>query len=389
MPKKELPATDESKKPKPKKTRRGRGEGTIQKRDNGTWYAQVSTGEIKNGVRERITVSAKTKSEVQEELLGLQNKKAAGVLGSRTSQTVKDFFTHWIEHTVKETVSAGTFDRYESNMKLWIVPHIGHIELPKLKAHHIDTVMAAMVDAKRAGQTRCGVRDVLSCGLDYAVLRGLISQNVCDTVPRARFTQKEIRPLNQTQCNAFLKACPKERLGPMWATLALTGARLGEVLALKPSDLNLSARKLTIQRTQARTGKDWIIKVPKTAAARRTITLSKGNVKILADWLRAREKEGNAKSDWLFPSLDGSMPIRSAEPASSFKRIHKASGVPPIRQHDLRHTHATLLLQANEPVKVVSERLGHASILITLKIYAHVLPDMQFAAADTLDRLFG
>ncbi|MGO8684502.1 MAG: site-specific integrase, partial [Thermoleophilia bacterium] len=185
---------------------------------------------------------------------------------------------------------------------------------------------------------------------------------------------------------AFLTAISAERHSPLRHTIAMTGMRRGEALGLRWSDVDLEAGRLAVRRALIPNGRGVIISEPKTAKGRRVIALDPGTVEVLkaqaARQLAEQQQWADNWSDsgYVFTYENGA----SLDPESVsryWRQAVKRSLLPPIRLHDLRHTHATLALQAGIHPKVISERLGHATVSITLDTYSHAIPAMQEEAA--------
>ncbi len=172
----------------------------------------------------------------------------------------------------------------------------------------------------------------------------------------------------------------------------MTGARRGELLGLTWRRLDLDGARMEIAETVVMVGGQPTVSAPKTAHSRRTVALDAETVRVLRDLRRAQAERrlllGTAykDSDLVFCREDGA-PLRPDTVAARFKRLARAAGVPVIRWHDLRHSHATLALQAGVHPKVVSDRLGHASVAFTMDVYSASIPAMQADAADTVAAL--
>jgi integrase len=168
--------------------------------------------------------------------------------------------------------------------------------------------------------------------------------------------------------------------------LAMTGMRRGEVCGIKWDDVDLEAGRLSVRRALIPHGSGVIVSEPKTAKGRRSIALDPGSLEALKAQATQQLDEQNewdgawSDSGYVFTREDGE-PLHPQSVSRSFGRAVKAAKLPEIRLHDLRHTHATLALQAGIHPKVVSERLGHATIAITLDTYSHAIPAMQEEAA--------
>lgn len=174
----------------------------------------------------------------------------------------------------------------------------------------------------------------------------------------------------------------------------MTGVRRGEVVALRWSDVDLAAHRLTVNQAATVIDGAELVAAPKARRSRRAIDLDPDTVSLLQRH-RARQREqflmlgvSATASDRVFTNEVGE-PIRPNSIGQAFRRLVDAAGVPVIRLHDLRHTHATHLLMAGVNVKVVSERLGHSSVSFTLDTYGHVMPGQQAEAAAAAAALLG
>jgi integrase len=203
-----------------------------------------------------------------------------------------------------------------------------------------------------------------------------------------------MQALDPKQVAAFLKACAADRYGLLFAFALGTGMRPSECLALQWKDVDLIAGRVQVRRALVRLKGGWKFADPKTPRSRRTIPLPSTITHQLAAHKVSQARErfrlgaAYASYDLVFATRTG-MPLNLHNVLHQhFKPILEKAGLPRERRlYDLRHTHATMLLQAGVNPKVVSERLGHASITLTLDVYAHVLPTMQQGAADCLEKL--
>jgi integrase len=200
---------------------------------------------------------------------------------------------------------------------------------------------------------------------------------------------------NAQQLRTFLESIETAPLFPAFYLKANTGMRRGEVLGLTWKDVDFESARLSV--TQAVTTTEYRKQVSdlKTAHSRRTIDLDPRTIAVLRAW-RKRQLEQNLRygirsdaAGFVFAQPDGDA-LHPDLFSQTFERLLAKTDLPKIRLHDLRHTHATLLLQAGVPSKVVSERLGHASVAFTMQVYQHILPGMQADAAATFsDTVFG
>jgi integrase len=239
------------------------------------------------------------------------------------------------------------------------------------------------------------VHTVLSFALKKAVELDILPRNVANFVQLPKQTRREMDTLTPDECGLFLDALKGERLAAMFSLALTTGMRPEEYLALKWSDIDLEKGTATVRRALItnRTGGSWHFSEPKTKQSRRTIPLPVSTIQELRTHrrrqLEAKLKLGTAWNDFdlVFASEIGT-PLNPPNVTRAFKKALKDAGIrTSVRLYDLRHTTATLLLQANVNAKVVSERLGHSTIVLTLDTYSHVLPNMQEAATEHLEGL--
>ncbi|MHB2020761.1 MAG: site-specific integrase [Candidatus Xenobia bacterium] len=195
----------------------------------------------------------------------------------------------------------------------------------------------------------------------------------------------------------FLQEVRKDRLFALYVLAITAGLRQGELLGLKWADINLSAAELHVRRTIYRVNRrGWVISEPKTAKGRRMVALPAVAVEALRQHRSAQLEErlaaGSAwqDGDWVFPNTDGCLLERQHLVFRSFKPALERAGLPVLtRFHDLRHAMATMMLEDGTHPKVVQERLGHATISVTLDTYSHVKPQLQREAAAKFDDKFG
>jgi len=311
----------------------------------------------------------------------------------------------WLRQWLKDYASLNTTDRtqesYSSIVVRHIIPSLGNIFITDLQpqqiqSYYADKLSKGRVDGKGGLSARSVVyhHRILSKALDYAVKMGIAIRNVARVVQPPRVQRIIMRTLSADEVVRFLDAARETDYYVYFATLLYTGLRRGELLALRWRNLDLDNATLTVVETAYKLGNgNYVIKEPKTAHSRRTVTLPSSLVELFkayrADQELLRIQLGITLNvdDFVFIRSDGS-PINPSAVTLAFRRIIKRAGLRGIRIHDLRHTHASLMLTAGVHPKVVSERLGHANIGITLDIYSHVLPGLQEAAADKFDRIF-
>lgn len=239
------------------------------------------------------------------------------------------------------------------------------------------------------------VHACLRSALRYALVRRLIDRNPADGAPPPRATRPAVRVLDADDCRRLLDAVAGDELEALYVLAVTTGARLGELLGLRWIDVDLASARLAIRQALVRTGGKWSLDEPKTDQSRRSVALSRRAAKALQTHRirqqRCRLAAGPAWTDHdLLFTDDWGEPLYGAHITERhFKPLLRRAGLPVVRFHDLRHSAATLMLARGVHAKVVSEMLGHASVVLTLDTYSHVIPSMQAIVAEQMDLALG
>ena len=294
-----------------------------------------------------------------------------------------------------------TWAGYRRTLEQYAVPHIGHVPLQQLNAAHLNRLYARLLTSGRADgrgglspRTVRYVHTLIRKSLADGARWGLLERNVADLAdpPRAEVDTSGIRTWSPQQLRSFLAHVRDERLYAAWVVFGTTGMRRGEVLGLRWIDVDLDGARISVRQTLVMVDGEARYSQPKTKRSRRTIDLDEQTVAVLRVW---KARQGAEREQWreawrntglVFTREDGS-PIYPDGWTGTFERLVRAAGLPKVRLHDLRHTHASLLLASGVNPKIVSERLGHHSTAFTLDTYAHVMPGMQRRAAQDLTDL--
>ncbi len=313
-----------------------------------------------------------------------------------TLQSVREYLTkEWLP-AVKATIRPSTYNSYVQHVECHIAPHIGTVKLQKLSGSQVNALYAELAETGRkdgkTGLSPMTIHHVHAClhkACKDAVRWGRISRNPLDAAdpPRKKGDgTKEMKTWTKENLRAFLEAVHDDRLCPLWHTIAMTGMRRGEAIGLRWSDIDLEGGRLAVRRALIPNGREVIVSEPKTVKGRRVIAIDPGTIEVLkAQAARQLEEQNDWDDGWIETGLVFTAENGAALDPESISRYWrqavKKSMLPSIRLHDLRHTHATLALQAGIHPKVVSERLGHATVSITLETYSHAIPAMQEEAA--------
>jgi integrase len=378
-----------------RRRKRGQREGTIRKRGDGRWEGRIALG-WQNGKRRLAYFYGRTRDDVQQLIIKALHDRSQGLPVVADKQTVAGFLAHWLEHTTKPTVRPRTYQSYELLARLHILPDLGNVPLVKLTPEHVEGLLARKLKAGLASQTVRHVRTVLRRALAQALKRGNVVRNVATMVDPPRLERRrQGHVLDAEQARTLLAAADGDRLMAPLLTLALTlGARRGELLGLRWSDLDVETGRVSIQQSVQRyTGTGLQATDPKTERSRRTLNLPQACTRVLRTWRAHQAQERLAAGpEWrdlgyIFTTPLGT-PVDPRNLHRKFKSLIGAAGLPPAtRFHDLRHACATYLLSQGIALRTISDLLGHSSISVTSDVYAHVAPELLEDAANMMDRL--
>jgi len=366
--------------------KRGQNEGSIYKRKDGLWVAQVTIQ------GKHISKYFKLQSEASKWLHNTRTQIQDGLTLAGAQTTLEEFLKQWLI-SYRSSLHPTTSIQYEGIIRLHLIPVLGHLKLKDLRTDQIQALYNAETNKGTSPRMVQYIHTVLRRALNIALRWGLIGRNPALLVTLPKLKRKEMKTLNDSQVRVFLSAAKGLRYEALFWMAVFTGLREGELFGLKWSDLDWGKKHLQVQRQLQRIkGKGMVFAEPKTASGKRMIVLSTATVAKLREHLDHQQQERISAGDrWqeydlLFPSTLGT-PMDPSNMYKDFKDSLKKAGLPDIRFHDLRHTAATLMLQQGTHPKIVQERLGHSSISLTMDTYSHVLPSMQEEAAEKMDEI--
>ena len=297
----------------------------------------------------------------------------------------------WLRDYAEHNVAPSTLERYRGIVEHHLIPALGGLRLRDLRPAHIQAAYGRALAAGGRADGRAGglsARSVLQHhrvlkeALAHAVMWQLVARNAADAVRPPQGQRQDLRVLSPESARLLLQSAEGEPYYSLIQVALATGARLGELLALRWSDLDLDGGTMRIMRTAQRLrGQGIVFHAPKTHRATRAVALSPDTVQVLRQHRRAQAEQrlalGPAYGDGglVFAKPTGE-PLDGTAVSKGFQKLAARAGVGPLRFHDLRHSAASLMLAAGVNPKVVSERLGHASVAFTLQVYSHVLPDL-------------
>jgi integrase len=321
---------------------------------------------------------------------------------AQPAPTLTEYSERWLKD-VAANIAAGTLKSYTTMLSLHIRPVLGDVPLPSLTRAQVKSLLTQKRE-KGLGKKGLGknsirlIRATLSVMLNDAVEDGVLPTNVATGIGRGRkkrgdaVTQAErrqsIRPLSVEQLDTFLRAAAtkaSKRDATLFLTLADTGMRPGEALALRWDDVDVNGRSIRVERALA----DGEIKTTKTGETR-DVDMTRRLAAALSAWQATQEAAalvavgGKAQpSPWVFP--EGSRPLDAQKAANRYRSVLRVAGLPRFRLYDLRHSFATHLLAENAPITYVAAQMGHAKPTTTLQFYAHWIPAADKAVIDRLE----
>lgn len=376
--------------------------GHVRKRGN-TWSVVVDVGRdpATDQRRQKWHSGYARRKDAEAALPKIVGGLADGGYVEPSKLTLGDYLQdRWLP-AMKTRVRPSTLDSYTRNVRRHVVPRIGGVLLQQLTGDRLDAVYAALLeDGRRDGQplsvrTVRYIHAIIRLALADAVRWDLIPRNPAEraNAPRQTRNREAMRTWTAPQLRAFLDSRDDDRLVALWHLLASTGLRRGEALGLAWDHVDLDAGRLAVRRALVSIGYQMSFSEPKTAKSRRSVALDAGTTEAL----RAHRKRQLAERIALGPAWQDNALVFTREDGAAMHpdRVSKlfethiaaVDGLPRIRLHDLRHTHASLALQAGVHPKVVSERLGHSTIALTLDTYSHAIPAMQEDAAERVAAL--
>jgi integrase len=376
--------------------------GHITKRGKNSYSVAISLGKDPvTGKYKQQWVSVKgTKKDAEKRLGELLHQLDTGTFMKPGKTTLGEYLERWLKDYVVPNLAPKTAEGYEHIIRRHLVPALGGIPLTQLKPENLQRYYAEKLSKGRCdGEGALSPRTVrhhhvtLHGALESAVKWGLLSRNPADGVSPPRYQRPECHTLSEDDVHTFLEAARQTPYFALFYTALYSGMRRSELLALRWSDIDLLLCQIYVTRTlhHLRDG-NVVFRAPKTAKGRRMIALSPSAVSILREH-KEKQKLDRAMlgiplkdDDLVFSDLEG-RPLLPDTVTHAWIKLVRRIGLKGIRLHDARHSHASLMLKAGTHPKIVQERLGHASIQITLDTYSHVAPGLQEAAAESFDKL--
>ena len=378
------------------RAKRPHGSGSPREVRTGVWQLRWQ-----EAGRSRSKTIHGTKTKADAALRDLTRESArvrrGSLLSENPTMTVREWLDHWLSVRTPE-LAATTAVKYRRIVERDLVPVIGNIPIRNLAVPDVEVLLA-----RYAGRPwRREVHIVLRSALSAAERADVVSRNVARRVQAKVQQRPERKVLSLDEVTTFLEVLRGDGLEAYFLTALSTGARSGELRALRWSDIDFDTGDLLIERGITRTPQTgWVIGPTKTAHSRRTVWLPEEVRKALKQhrWeqastrRKARQESSEKRQDWddaeaeygalVFRTRNGN-PLSLQAVGRKLRRLLEEAGLPQVRGHDLRHGFASYMLSQGEPMPNVSRMLGHANIAVTVDTYGHLLQDAQREAGQRL-----
>jgi integrase len=387
--------------------RRAKGEGSIFKRKNGKWAAKVPIGNTNSGSIKYRYIYGNTQKEVKEKVEAIKGDIRNNTYVEPNKVTVKQLLDTWLNVTIKNNVKDTTWLIFESLIRIHIIPSIGGIRIMDLQTSHIQKLYNEKLEGGRADkiknketgklETKRGglspktikhIHFIMQSALKQAVKEKLVPSNVAEAVRLPKTIKKEMKTLDIEQVKLFLQVASTDPFYKRYYAAYLlelyTGLRRGELLGLRWKDVDFTHGKIKVVQQLVKVGSKHVIRELKTDSSQNRIIAIPTEVAEALKGHREMKKSQYKElgydditikkelSDGLIFTNELGKILQPRNFVRNFKGALKASGIDPIRFHDMRHTFAVLSLQAGTDVKTLQSDMGHESIKTTLDRYGHV-----------------
>jgi len=370
--------------------------GHIIKRYKGSYSVVLNLGrDPVTGKRKQQWIAVKgTKKDAERRLAALLHQIDSGAFIKPARTTLHDYLERWLKDYVQPNLSPRSAEGYEHIMRKHLMPALGNITLTQLKAEHLQRYYSEKISSGLSNVTIRHHHTLLHKALGTAVSWDILPRNVADSVTTPRIQRKDMQTWDESEVTRFLEEAKHTPYYALFYTTLFTGMRRSELLALRWSDVDFILSQIYVSRSlHCLKGGKIIYRPTKTAKGRRAIALTPSTFMVLSEHHKTCVADRMllnsqlSDEDLVFCHLDGKPYLPNSITHAWIKIVRKA-GLKPIRLHDARHTHASIMLKQQVHPKIVQERLGHANISVTLDTYSHVAPGLQQAAAQSFDDAF-
>lgn len=371
--------------------RRGADSVFLRKdRPRGTkrWVAQLHLGADPTTGRPRYKTSYHlTQAEAEEALSKQQEGRRRNQIRPGSAPTVKAYLERWVED-IETRVEAKTHADYARWVENRLVPALGTVRLDKVTKAQAQGLLDKLARDGLAPKSVANLRGVARKAWNDAVDLELVSVNPWERLKLPKVGKRAFPVWTPDQIRGFFAAVGNDSDRNLFILAVFSGARAGELLALRRSDVDLARGTISIGASVSRQGggkRGIVVKAPKTESSWRTISIHPLGMGALRAQMETVDR-WKVDTDLLFPTKTG-QPRYVERPRNKLREICEALEYPVLRFHDLRHQHAALLIALGVHAKTIQERLGHSSIQITMDRYGHLMAGVDQDASDRLGKM--
>ena len=371
--------------------------GHLRQRSPGSWTIDLYVGiDPRTGKKRYHTETVRgPKANAQRRLNELVYQLDTGTFTRPSRETVAEFLRGWLRDYAETNVSERTLEGYQGNVDRYLVPTIGSVMLTKLTPRHVQTMDSGLLRRGLSATTVKAAHGTLSQALRWGERLGILRRNVAGDVNRPRTQHYQARFMDWDECQRYLDIAKRSQYFPAILLAITTGIRRSELVGLRWTDVDFATATLTVPRGLVELAKGRLVTNDHTKGGRRRMMALPSTALGAFQWLREQREAYIMKRGWEWnedgyifcePSGEPIPPHRITDASAS---IAKRAGLKGVRLHDLRHSHASLMLWAGSSLKEISERLGHAGIAITGDLYAHILPALEREGMARWEEKFG
>ncbi len=363
-------------------------------REKNSWKVRIelpkdySTGKRK---QKSYTVYG-TKKEAEKFLTEKLRELDMGTIIEDKIMNFGEYLDFWLKNSCKDKLSINTYEEYELKVNKHIKPCLGNIKLDSLKPLQIQNFYTLKMGEGLAERTIISFHKIIHRALEQAVKWQIVRLNVSNGVDKPKVKKNKTQVLNEKEVKELLEKAKKTKLYVPIVLGAYTGMRRGEILGLTWDNIDLIKGRITIEKTLSSTKKGIVFTGTKTETSNRTIAISKNVIKVLK-YNKTKQLEDKMRLGNLY--IDNNLVcckengdfLNPKNFSRDFHNLVVNSKIKNIRFHDLRHTHASLLVKLGVHPKEVSTRLGHSDIGITMNLYSHIYEETDIETANIFEKL--
>lgn len=375
--------------------------GNIRQRAKNSWTITIELpkDEITNKRKQKYYTVKGNKKEAEKFLTEKLRELDTGLLIDTKKMKLGEYFDYWLKEYCYNNLTINTIEGYEQYIEKHIKPVLGNIELEKLKPLQLQNFYSEKLERGKLNgkgglskQTVRTLHRIIHGALTQAVKWQLLARNVADCVEPPKPQKYEAKFLNDEQTNLLIEKAKKSDIYIPVIIAIFTGMRRGEVLGLNWQNVDFEKGYIRVVQELSCTKQGLMILSPKTKKSIRNIAIPDMLVRILKKH-KAKQNENRLLLGREYQNIDMVCTYPSGKLfypkrfSVKFHELLRKNNLPVVRFHDLRHSHASLLVKLGIQPKLISERLGHSNIGITMDLYSHLYEEADKEVADAFGEL--